>query len=691
MGPQDKGGDKENFGGDDARASDEMRALRAYVRDLEEKKGMLEDKMHSMLSRSNAEAGGAFAYDDEAAAVGDVGAGEDGAAADLLNEGRARRGLQRASGSQSVGEREGNLAGSYLDSATVPVAGAAGSDGAVLSQRPRSRSRRRKEDEDDDEGYGGEEKPRRRRKKSKDKRSKGEKGDKGRDSLERLTAGRPSSSQSQGKERGEGGRSASRSRSKERKEKAGGAAKTEERPAWGVGGKPKDKEALARAREAREAERIYDHAKALALSGMEEAETGGGGGRRTQRAQEGVDILVLDTADSNYPSGAPTAATAASGLTAGTNNTGILQPGDDELVVEEDPAAPGGVSREEREQIAAQRDEVQKIYEGAKHMALASMEDQVYQASLPELEGGFGSPSRGGGGGVTGLTAGGDEDLRDLSAGADQIYEEAKSLALSALDGEAAGQVGSNSFVENAEAMASAELGDDAARAQSHELNRAYEDAKNSALDSLTRGRGPVPVDDGGAKKSGGRRKKSPKGARKDEAEPSSADTNKGTVGAGTARGKELGPSPLLGNVKSGNTATSVLFFSLTPARKSVQPAAIFASLKALQLEGCMFAETYEAISQGGASVVLVEATLSHKSSVRADKLSKVSGWGVYCYDFLLLHDFLLLPIAPSVSCSCSDALNTPSSELPLSPAVSLRLPMSTTRLTLLLNPSPQR
>ena len=37
----------------------------------------------------------------------------------------------------------------------------------------------------------------------------------------------------------------------------------------------------------------------------------------------------------------------------------------------------------------------------------------------------------------------------------------------------------------------------------------------------------------------------------------------------------------------------------------------------------------------------------------------------VYCYDFLLL------PITPSVSCSCVDALNTPSSKLPLSPTVS--------------------
>ena len=34
-------------------------------------------------------------------------------------------------------------------------------------------------------------------------------------------------------------------------------------------------------------------------------------------------------------------------------------------------------------------------------------------------------------------------------------------------------------------------------------------------------------------------------------------------------------------------------------------------------------------------------------------------------------YDFLLPPITPSVSCSCLDALNTPSSKLPLSPTVS--------------------
>ena len=51
---------------------------------------------------------------------------------------------------------------------------------------------------------------------------------------------------------------------------------------------------------------------------------------------------------------------------------------------------------------------------------------------------------------------------------------------------------------------------------------------------------------------------------------------------------------------------------------------------------------------------------------------------------------FLVLPITPSVSCSWLDALNTPSSKLPLSPTVSLRLPLSATRLSLLLNPHPK-
>ena len=56
-------------------ASGRSRVPQVSVRDLEEKKGMLEDKMHKMLSRSNAEAGGAFAYDDEAALAPDDAAG----------------------------------------------------------------------------------------------------------------------------------------------------------------------------------------------------------------------------------------------------------------------------------------------------------------------------------------------------------------------------------------------------------------------------------------------------------------------------------------------------------------------------------------------------------------------------------------------------------------------------------------
>ena len=62
---------------------------------------------------------------------------------------------------------------------------------------------------------------------------------------------------------------------------------------------------------------------------------------------------------------------------------------------------------------------------------------------------------------------------------------------------------------------------------------------------------------------------------------------------------------------------------------------------------------------------------------------SKVSDWGVCCYD---LHR---LPIASGGSFSCLDALRTRSSKLPMSPSVFLRLPMSITRLSLLPNPHP--
>ena len=52
----------------------------------------------------------------------------------------------------------------------------------------------------------------------------------------------------------------------------------------------------------------------------------------------------------------------------------------------------------------------------------------------------------------------------------------------------------------------------------------------------------------------------------------------------------------------------------------------------------------------------------------------KVSGWGAYCQASV---GFLLLPVAPSVSCPSVDALQTRSSNLPLSPAVSRCLPLS--------------
>ena len=53
---------------------------------------------------------------------------------------------------------------------------------------------------------------------------------------------------------------------------------------------------------------------------------------------------------------------------------------------------------------------------------------------------------------------------------------------------------------------------------------------------------------------------------------------------------------------------------------------------------------------------ILAALTASEKEHEAGQRLPKVSGWGVYCCDFLLL------PIAPSVSCSWLDALNTPSS-----------------------------
>ena len=52
----------------------------------------------------------------------------------------------------------------------------------------------------------------------------------------------------------------------------------------------------------------------------------------------------------------------------------------------------------------------------------------------------------------------------------------------------------------------------------------------------------------------------------------------------------------------------------------------------------------------------------------------KVCGWGVYCQASCC---FLLLPVAPSVSCSSVDALQPRSSKLPPSSTVSRCLPLS--------------
>ena len=53
-------------------------------------------------------------------------------------------------------------------------------------------------------------------------------------------------------------------------------------------------------------------------------------------------------------------------------------------------------------------------------------------------------------------------------------------------------------------------------------------------------------------------------------------------------------------------------------------------------------------------------------------------------------YDFLLHPMAPSVCCPCMDALLTRSSKLPPSPAFPRRLPLSTSRLSLLPNHRPK-
>ena len=56
---------------------------------------------------------------------------------------------------------------------------------------------------------------------------------------------------------------------------------------------------------------------------------------------------------------------------------------------------------------------------------------------------------------------------------------------------------------------------------------------------------------------------------------------------------------------------------------------------------------------------------LVHEANMISNELSKVSGSGVYCYDFRRL------PITPGASCSCVDALNARDSKFILSPAVS--------------------
>jgi len=77
------------------------------------------------------------------------------------------------------------------------------------------------------------------------------------------------------------------------------------------------------------------------------------------------------------------------------------------------------------------------------------------------------------------------------------------------------------------------------------------------------------------------------------------------------------------------------------------------------------------------------------QSPTQNQNVIQVSGWGVYVLLRLPIPS-LLLPIAPSVSCSCLYALYARSSKLPPSPSVSHCLPMSTTRLSLLLNFHPQ-
>ena len=86
-----------------------------------------------------------------------------------------------------------------------------------------------------------------------------------------------------------------------------------------------------------------------------------------------------------------------------------------------------------------------------------------------------------------------------------------------------------------------------------------------------------------------------------------------------------------------------------------------------------MLLNRQQAMAEGGDTTNGQKAMLARAYAVLAlctthentRAAAKVCGWGAYCCDFLLL------PIAPSVSCSCVDALNTPSSKLQLSPTVS--------------------
>ena len=89
--------------------------------------------------------------------------------------------------------------------------------------------------------------------------------------------------------------------------------------------------------------------------------------------------------------------------------------------------------------------------------------------------------------------------------------------------------------------------------------------------------------------------------------------------------------------------------------------------------------QTSDVLFFGGRS----QAIASH----HARNVAQVSGWGPYCQASV---GFLLLPVAPSVSCLSVNALHTRSSKLPPPSTISRCLPLSTTRLCLLPNPHPQ-